>query len=48
MTERGGCDCKGRGGKVCNNVGADLGENYNNEINGGADKYADSADICTL
>ena len=47
-TERGGSLCKGRGGKVCNDVGADLGENYDNEIKGGSDKYADSADIMHL
>ena len=46
--KRRGGDCKGRGGKVCNDVGADLGENYDNEIKGGSDKYADCADICTL
>jgi hypothetical protein len=47
-TERGGYDCEGRGGEVCNNVRADLRQNYGNEVKDGSNKCAFSAGICTV
>ena len=43
--ERSRYDCKGRGGKVSNDVWADLRQNYDNEIKGGSDKCTVGADI---
>ena len=46
-SKRSGYDSERGGEKVYNDVAANIGKNYDNEIKDVSDKYAHSADICT-